>query len=93
VSLLTSDGGDGGFEHCVRCGALAAGPCARCGLPMCGDCVVLTKGGASVWAVCEKCARRGGRSLRGGWGAALFWLLAPILALWAAVELLEHVAR
>jgi hypothetical protein len=60
---------------------------------MCGDCVVLTQGGASVWAVCIACERRGGRSLRAGWGAAMFWLIVPILALWGLVTLVERVFR
>jgi hypothetical protein len=81
VTLLQSSDDGGGFEHCVHCGALAAGPCARCGRPVCGDCCVLTEGGASVWAVCTRCARRGGRSLGAGWKAALFWLLLPIVGL------------
>jgi len=60
---------------------------------MCGDCVVLTEGGADVWAVCLRCARRGGRSLRAGWIAALFWIVLPIAALWAVVTLLERAFR
>jgi hypothetical protein len=88
VDLQSAGDGDG-FEHCVTCGALAAGPCARCGRPTCGDCCVLTEGGASMWAVCKRCDKRGGRSLRSGWGAALTWILVPILALAALVALLE----
>jgi hypothetical protein len=60
---------------------------------MCGDCVVLTEGGAGVWAVCVGCDRRGGHSLRKGWLAALFWLVLPIAALWALVTLVEHLFR
>ena len=93
MSLLTASDEGGGLARCARCGAVAAGPCARCNLPMCGDCVVLTEGGAGVWAVCHECARRGGRSLRAGWGAALFWVVLPILALWGVVEIVEHVFR
>lgn len=88
---LVSSGGDGdGLARCVRCAALAAGPCARCNLPMCGDCVVLTEHGASLWAVCHECARRGGRSLRAGWVGALFWVLVPIAVLWGIVEVVER---
>ena len=58
---------------------------------MCGDCVVLSEGGANVWAVCHSCARRGGRSLRKGWGAALFWIVLPIVLLWGLVEIVERV--
>jgi hypothetical protein len=93
MDLLSSGDDGGGPARCARCGAVAAGPCARCNLPMCGDCVVLTEGGASLWAVCHKCARRGGRSLRAGWVAALFWVLAPIFVLWGIVEVLERVFR
>jgi hypothetical protein len=57
---------------------------------MCGDCVTLTEHGANVWAICHACNRRGGRSLRSGWKAALFWLVLPILALWLLVVLLER---
>jgi hypothetical protein len=85
---LVHAGGGGGFEHCVRCGALAAGPCARCRLPMCGDCVVLTEGGAHVWAVCKRCDSRGGRSLSPGWRLVLTWLALPIVALVLALALL-----
>jgi hypothetical protein len=88
--LTSSD--DDGIAHCARCGAVAAGPCARCHLPMCGDCVVLTEGGADVWAVCHSCARRDGVSLRKGWFVVLRWLLVPILALWVLIELVEHLA-
>jgi hypothetical protein len=90
---LVSSSDDDGLAHCARCGAVAAGPCARCNLPMCGDCVVLTEGGAGLWAVCGECARRGGRSLRAGWIAALFWILVPIGVLWGVVELVERAFR
>jgi hypothetical protein len=90
MDLVESGGGGDDLERCASCGALAAGPCARCGRPMCGDCVVLTEGGAGVWAVCTRCDKRGGRSLRAGWGAALFWLLVPILGLIVLIELLER---
>jgi hypothetical protein len=90
VTLLQSSGDGGGLEHCVHCGGLAAGPCARCARPVCGDCCVLTEGGATVWAVCTGCARRGGRSLGGGWTAALFWLLVPIVGLFALLVVLFH---
>ncbi|HVU04787.1 MAG TPA: hypothetical protein VHE30_23705 [Polyangiaceae bacterium] len=89
--VSSSDGGD--FERCVRCGGVAAGPCARCGLPVCGDCVVLSEGGASVWAVCKICDARAGRSLRAGWTAALFWLVLPLVGLFLVIELLERIFR
>jgi len=85
--LMLSDGG-GGVARCVRCGDEAVGPCARCRSPVCGDCCVLTEGGARVWAICLACEDRGGRSLRGGWLMVLAWIAAPILALALAVALL-----
>jgi 4-amino-4-deoxy-L-arabinose transferase-like glycosyltransferase len=52
---------------------------------------VLSEGSASVWAVCTVCAKRGGRSLRAGWIAALFWLLVPLAGLYALIRLLERI--
>ncbi|WP_044247510.1 hypothetical protein [Chondromyces apiculatus] len=91
--LMLTDGGAGGAARCVRCGAEAAGPCARCEAPVCGDCCVLTEGGARVWAICLRCDARGGRSLRGGWWMVISWIALPILALAAAVALLEWLTR
>lgn len=73
------------FERCIGCGGLAAGPCARCRAPVCGNCCVLTEGGAGVWAICLSCSRRGGRSLRRAWATVLLWIAGPILLLLAAV--------
>lgn len=87
---LQTVGDDDGFARCASCGALAAGPCARCGRPVCGDCVVLTEHGAGTWAVCHSCDHRGGRSLRAGWRAALFWLVLPMAGLWVLITLLER---
>jgi hypothetical protein len=80
-SLISSGGDGGGLAHCAGCGALAAGPCARCRKPVCGDCCVLTSGGASSWAVCLACERTGGASLGRGWATVLGWMLKPMLAL------------
>jgi hypothetical protein len=85
--------GDGPVARCVRCGAEAAGPCARCHKPVCGDCCVLTEGGARVWAICLACEDRGGRSLRAGWVTVLGWIAVPILALAALVALLAFLQR
>ena len=82
------DGGGGGFHYCVHCHAVAAGPCARCRLPVCGDCVVLTEGGADVWAVCKKCDSAGGRSLKSGWIVVLGWFAMPIIGLAVALLVL-----
>jgi hypothetical protein len=77
-----------GDARCAQCGALAAGPCARCDLPVCGDCSVLTEGGARVYAICRACEGRAGRSLRSGWIAVVTWLVLPLVGLLAAVILL-----
>ena len=79
--VLQSSGNGGGYEHCIHCGALAVGPCARCEGPVCGDCSVLTEGGAKVYAICLGCDRRAGRSLRQGWFTVIGWFVVPILAL------------
>ncbi len=83
-----SSGDDGGFVPCTGCGALAAGPCARCRKPVCGNCCVLTSGGAQSWAICLACDRSGGASLRRGWATVLGWLIKPILGLIALYLLL-----
>ena len=88
--LLSS--GDPPDAHCT-CGALAAGPCARCHTPVCGDCCVLTEGGASTWAICLRCDVRSGRSLRGPWLTVAGWLLVPLLLLAIAVALLSLATR
>jgi hypothetical protein len=89
MTQLVGSGDGGGFEHCSSCGALAAGPCARCRRPLCGDCCVITRHGASTWAICRSCDRRGGRSLRGAWLGLLGWLAIPLLLLAALVGLLQ----
>jgi hypothetical protein len=78
---LLSHGDDGGVARCTSCGDVAAGPCARCRKPVCGDCCVLTTESAGQWAICLACDRSGGRSLRSGWVSLLVFLLKPILAL------------
>ena len=86
-------GGDGPVARCVRCGAVAVGPCATCKSPVCGDCCVLTEGGARVWAICLACERRGGTSLRGAWFSLLAWIALPLGALAALVALLAWLAE
>ncbi len=85
--LIPVDGGPPP-ARCVRCGGAAVGPCARCREPVCGDCCVLTDGGAKVWAICLACEDRGGRSLRRGWITVVGWVAAPILGLAVIVALL-----
>ena len=81
MTQLMGSGDAGGFEHCASCGALAAGPCARCRKPLCGDCCVITRHGATPWAICTRCARRGGTSLRGPWLGLIAWLALPLVVL------------
>ena len=78
---------DDGPLRCYVCGAEAAGPCARCRKPVCGDCCVLTEGGAKLWAICTNCEARGGRSLLPGWMIVLSWILVPIFVLAAVLTL------
>ena len=78
--LQHADGG-GHVARCIRCGAQAVGPCARCREPVCGDCCVLTEGGAKVWAICLSCEDRGGRSLTRGWIVVIGWIVGPIVGL------------
>jgi hypothetical protein len=91
---LRSVGDDGPRpERCRFCGALAVGPCASCRSPVCGDCCVLTEGGAKTWAICLACEKRGGTSLRGAWLAVLLWIGVPLLVLGAAVAALLLLRR
>ena len=92
TGLLQYGGDGGGYEHCVYCGKLAVGPCARCEAPVCGDCCVLTEGGAKTYAICLDCERRAGRSLRAGWLAVMGWIMLPILVLVVVVVLLHLLA-
>ena len=80
--------GDDDVARCVHCGKVAAGPCASCKKPVCGDCCTLTEGGATVFAICLDCDRRGGRSLSGGWTRLLlgFAALIVLLALFALLS-------
>ena len=77
---------DDDTARCIVCGALAVGPCATCHRPVCGDCCVLTEGGVATWAICLRCDRTRGRSLREGWrGVAVFF--GVVFALLAAVAI------
>jgi hypothetical protein len=81
---------DDSGARCVHCGARAAGPCASCHAPVCGDCSTLTEGGAQVWAICLACEKRKGRSLSGAWTGLVLWLAAILVGLALATSLLEH---
>lgn len=85
--------GDGDAARCALCGAEAAGPCARCRSPVCGDCCTLTEGGSTTFAICLRCERRSGASLRPAWLGLLGWLGLVLLALAAAAGLSMLVAR
>jgi hypothetical protein len=90
---LIGAGGDGGGLARCACGSIAAGPCARCRIPLCGDCCIITEHGAQPWAICRKCEQKGGRSLRHAWGSLLLWLGTALLALFALVAVLAWWAR
>jgi hypothetical protein len=86
---LASHGGDGGVYRCTICGGTAAGPCARCRNPTCGDCCVLTDGSAGKWAICLRCERSEGKSMGRAWRSLALWLLMPIVALVLLLVLLQ----
>jgi hypothetical protein len=74
--------------RCVHCGALAAGPCARCDRPVCGSCSVLTEGGVRTYAICIACSRAVGTSLVKSWLTVIYWVAVPIFALLLLVALM-----
>ena len=78
------------IERCAYCGRPAAGPCASCRKMVCGDCCVLTDGGVETWAICMRCDRKGGRSLKSAWRGLIVWLslLTVALAALAALAIL-----
>lgn len=78
-SLQSMDGGPP-VERCKLCRRRdAAGPCARCRSAVCGDCCELSTGGATPFAVCLSCVRRGGATLTSAWVGLLGWLGAIVL--------------
>jgi hypothetical protein len=87
------EAGDGPSARCKLCGKTAVGPCARCRSPVCGDCCELTDGGATTFAVCLSCVRRGGRSLAPAWLGLLAWLGGIVLVLAAIAGALAWLRR
>lgn len=86
-SLMSA--GDPPVTRCAICKARdAAGPCARCKRSVCGDCCELTDGGATTFAICLACVKRGGRSLAPAWLGLVLWLGAIMLGLAAVATLL-----
>jgi hypothetical protein len=79
--------------RCALCPRDAVGPCARCKKSVCGDCCELTTGGATTFAVCTACVRRGGATLSPGWRALLGWLALIALAIGAVAALLVLARR
>ena len=73
--------GEDGYARCTFCGRLAVGPCARCHVPVCGNCCTLTEGGTRPYAICLECDRQGGHTLQTAWLTVLWWFLGPILLL------------
>jgi hypothetical protein len=93
VSSLIPVGGDGPVARCKLCENPAVGPCARCKAAICGDCCELTDGGATTFALCLTCVRRGGSTLRPAWLGLLGWLamiILPLAAVAAALALLRR---
>lgn len=85
--------GDPPATRCAICKSRdAAGPCARCRRSICGDCCELTDGGASTFAICHTCVKRGGSSLAPAWLGLLLWLGGIMLCL-AAVGVLLMLLR
>lgn len=84
--------GDDAPARCSFCSANAAGPCATCARPVCGDCCTLTEGGVRTWAVCLECDRKKGRSLTGAWASFLKFIGAILLGLFAVVALMSWLA-
>jgi hypothetical protein len=90
-SLMSS--GDAPDAACVLCGRTAVGPCARCRKPVCGDCCELTDGGATTFAICLTCVKRGGSSLAPAYRDLVLWLAAIIVGLAAVAALIIALRR
>jgi hypothetical protein len=84
--LQTVDGD--GPQRCAYCSNEAAGPCASCRKPVCGNCCTLTEGGVKTWAICLECDRKKGSSLTNAWRSFGLFLVAILVLMAAAVALL-----
>ncbi len=81
MSSLMPVGGGAPEARCELCGRTAVGPCARCRSPVCGDCCELTEGGATTFAVCLTCAKRGGTTLAPAWLGLVGWITLIVVGL------------
>jgi hypothetical protein len=54
---------------------------------------VLTEGGVKLWAICLRCERKGGRSLRSGWTVVVAWMGAVLVVLAGLVAVLAALRR
>jgi hypothetical protein len=84
-ALMSS--GDPPDAKCALCERTAVGPCARCKRPVCGDCCELTEGGATTFAICLTCVKRGGNSLAPAYRGLVLWLAAIVVGLAAFAAL------
>lgn len=85
--------GDGPVVRCKLCSKVAVGPCARCKASVCGDCCELTDGGATTFALCLTCVRRGGATLAPAWLGLLGWIALIVLPLIAIASVLVLLRR
>jgi len=85
--------GDGPVARCSLCGAEAAGPCARCRAPVCADCCTLSAGGVTTFAICTRCAERGGAHLRSAWLGLLGWIGVVVVVVAAVAVLFAFLRR
>ena len=83
VTAQLHGSGEGPVARCSLCSAEAVGPCARCRAPVCGDCCELSGGGVTTFAVCTRCAARGGAHLGRAWLGLLGWIGLLVVALGA----------
>ena len=61
------------------------------GIPAREALIAATEGGARVYAICVRCEKRAGNSLRPAWLTVLGWVLGPLAILAAAVLLLAWI--